>query len=171
MLAIRLQRTGRSGHSQFRLVAQDSHFSPKRGRVVAYLGSYDPHTKEIRIDSEKASEYLEKGAQPSNTAARLMQKQGIKLPTWVKLDQPKNRDTRNPDKRRSSAPAKPEDAAPAATATEEAASETSEAPAEEVLADEAVAPVIEASPVAAEDEPTEEPAPAETPKTPETPAE
>ncbi len=104
MLAIRLQRTGRSGHSQFRVIVQDSRFSPTRGRVVAYLGSYNPHTKTSEIDSEKASQYLSSGAQPSDRVARLMKQKGIKLPEWVKLDSPKEKTTRNPDKRRSTRP-------------------------------------------------------------------
>lgn len=127
MLAIRLQRTGRSGHAQFRVVVQDSRFSPTRGRVVAYLGSYNPHTKTAEIDSDKAAQYLQNGAQPSDRAARLLQKEGVKLPSWVKLEDPRQRQTRNPDKRRSTRPAEPEAPASEAPATE---AEEAEAPAE-----------------------------------------
>ncbi len=115
MLAIRLQRTGRSGHAQFRVIVQDSRFSPTRGRVVAYLGSYNPHTKAVAIDSQKAAQYLENGAQPSDTAARLLKQEGVKLPDWVKLSEPKKRTVRNPEKRRSTSPEKP--AEPAAEET------------------------------------------------------
>jgi small subunit ribosomal protein S16 len=108
MLAIRMQRTGRSGHAQFRVIVQDSRFSPTRGRVVSYLGNYNPHTKTATIDSVKAAQYLQSGAQPSDTVARLFKKEGIKLPGWVNLNEPKKRDVRNPEKRRSTAPAKPE---------------------------------------------------------------
>jgi small subunit ribosomal protein S16 len=150
MLAIRMQRTGRSGHAQFRVIVQDSRFSPTRGRVVSYLGSYNPHTKEAVIDSQKAAQYLQNGAQPSDTVARLFKKEGIKLPTWVKVAEPKKRDIRNPEKRRSTAPAQPETPAeePAAEAEENQSQEPAEtgAPAEE--------------PTRAE-EPAEEPAPAE----------
>lgn len=164
MLAIRLQRTGRSGHSQFRMIVQDSRFSPTRGRIVAYLGSYDPHTKSVSIDGDKASQYLENGAQPSDRVARLMQKEGIKLPDWVKLDQPQTRSTRNPDKRRSTRPAAPE-----APAADEAAPE---APAEQTPVANETPAVTEPTPEApaetpAADEPAAEPAPAE----PEAPAE
>ncbi|HVS79157.1 MAG TPA: 30S ribosomal protein S16 [Candidatus Saccharimonadales bacterium] len=167
MLAIRLQRTGRSGHSQFRVIVQDSRFSPKRGRVVAYLGSYDPHSKEATIDSEKASQYLQNGARPSDRVARLLQKEGIKLPAWVKLDEPKKRDTRNPEKRRSTAPAAPEAAAPSeepVTETEaraEVAAENTEA------TPEAETPEAPATP----EQPAETPVEAETPAAPEEPAE
>lgn len=122
MLAIRMQRTGRSRHAQFRVIVQDSHFSPVRGRVVAYLGSYNPHTKAANLDTEKTIKYLDNGAQPSDRVARLLQKEGIKLPDWVKLEEPKQRQVRNADKRRSTQPAQ-ETPAPA---------EAPETPSEEV---------------------------------------
>jgi small subunit ribosomal protein S16 len=142
MLAIRLQRTGRSGHAQFRMIVQDSRFSPARGRVVAYLGSYDPHSKTVSIDGEQTSKYLENGAQPSDRVARLLQKEGIKLPSWVKLDDPKKREVRNPEKRRSTAPAAPEAPAPEAEAVAEetATPEAGEAPAEEPASEPEPAP-------------------------------
>jgi len=138
MLAMRLQRTGRSGHAQFRIVVQDSRFSPSKGRVVAYIGSYDPHAKQVALDGEKASQYLQNGAQPSDRVARLLQSEGIKLPDWVKLSQPGQRSTRNPEKRRSTAPA-PETPAEAPAAEEPAetpaAEEPAETPAEETPAE------------------------------------
>jgi small subunit ribosomal protein S16 len=104
MLAIRLQRTGRHGHAQFRLIVQDSRFSPKGGRIVAYLGNYDPHTKVATIDSDKAASYLANGAQPSDRAAKLLKKEGLKLPAWVKISEPKKRQTRHGDKLRRNRP-------------------------------------------------------------------
>jgi small subunit ribosomal protein S16 len=128
MLVIRLQRTGRSGHAQFRLVVQDKRFSPSKGRVVAYLGNYDPHTKTATLDSEKTSQYLDNGAQPSERVAALLQKEGIKLPAWVKTGQPKERAIRNPEKRRSTAPAQPAADEPAAEPAAEAPEENEAAP-------------------------------------------
>ena len=169
MLTIRLQRTGRSGHAQFRVIVQDSRFSPTRGRVVAYLGSYDPHTKTATVDGAKAGQYLANGAQPSDRVARLLQKEGIKLPDWVKLEQSQTGTTRNPDKRRSTRPAEPK--APEAEApaeetpadVEPAAEPTDETPAAEETAAEPVeeAPAAEesAEPEApAQDTPVDEPA-------------
>src|ERR1700729_2118981 len=120
-----MKRTGRSGHSQFRVIVQDSRFNPSSGRVVAYLGNYDPHTKLASIDSEKTVKYLENGAQPSDTVARLLKKEGVKLPDWVKVSQPQARATKNPDKRRSTRPAEPE-----APVAEEAPAVEAEVPAE-----------------------------------------
>jgi small subunit ribosomal protein S16 len=73
MLSIRMQRTGRRGHAQFRVVVQDARFNPKSGRVVAYLGSYDPHTKVAKIDGEKTGKFLDNGAQPSDRIVRILQ--------------------------------------------------------------------------------------------------
>src|SRR5665213_2002642 len=129
MLAIRLQRTGRSGHAQFRVIVQDSRFSPSGGRIVAYLGSYDPHTKAATIDSQKAAKYLENGAQPSDRVAGLLQKEGVKLPAWVKVSSPKEGTVRNPDKRRSTRPAEPE--APAAEPSAPELAAEPEAPVDE----------------------------------------
>lgn len=104
MLAIRMQRTGRTGHAQFRVIVQDSRFSPTRGRVVAYAGSYDPHTKVSSLDTEVISSYLEKGAQPSDRVARLLKKEGVKLPHWVVFPEPKKSAIKNPDKLRRNRP-------------------------------------------------------------------
>lgn len=166
MLTIRLQRTGRSSHAQFRVIVQDSRFSPTRGRVVAYLGSYDPHTKVAVVDGSKASSYLEKGAQPSDRVARMLQKQGIKLPNWVKLDQPQKRATRNPAKRRSTRPDEPKAPEPETPVVEETPSgePQAETPAEEPA---------EETPAAEEPaaEPPQETPAAEEPAEPETPSE
>jgi small subunit ribosomal protein S16 len=160
MLVIRLARTGRSGHAQFRFVVQDKRFSPSKGRVVAYLGNYDPHAKTMTIDGERASQYLSNGAQPSDRVARLLQKEGIKLPDWVKIVQPKERITRNPAKRRSTAPARPEAETPVETPAAE------EAPAAEAATAEATESPVEETPV---ETPKETPGPVE--EVPEAPAE
>jgi small subunit ribosomal protein S16 len=146
MLAIRMQRTGRKGHAMFRVIVQDARRTPTSGKVVARIGSYDPHGKAVTLDKEKASYYLEHGAQPSERVVRLLQGEGIKLPDWVKAVSTKERTVRNPDKRRSTRPPEPEAPAeepttveapvseePAETSAEEAATEeqsTEETPAE-----------------------------------------
>ena len=106
MLAIRMQRTGRKGHAQFRVVVQDSRQTPTSGRVVASLGSYNPHTKVAILDTEKASKYLTNGAQPSDRVAQLLQKEGVKLPNWVQTaDVKKQKATKNAEKLRKNQPA------------------------------------------------------------------
>jgi len=126
MLSIRMQRTGRKGHAMFRLVVQESRYTPTSGKVVAQLGSFDPHSKTSQVDSEKAKHYLKNGAQPSSRAALLLQKEGVELPKWVKLTTVKDRKVRNPDKLRRNQPkdvvaevAAPADAPEAETGTTE----------------------------------------------------
>lgn len=104
MLVIRLQRVGRKGHAQFRVVVQDSRRTPTSGKIVAHIGHYDPHTKNKAINKEKAQFYLDHGAQPSERVAKLLKDEGVKLPSWVKLADIKKRDTRNPEKLRRNQP-------------------------------------------------------------------
>lgn len=152
MLAIRMQRTGRKGYATFRVVVQDTRQTPTSGRVVAQIGHYDPHTKSVHIDGKKAEFYLSNGAQPSERVARLIQKEGVKLPDWVKLSENKERKTRHPEKLRRDQPKeeKTEEKAIAAEAQDEDASDVdvksietkeettveSPAPEEEIPADE-----------------------------------
>lgn len=140
MLAIRMQRTGRKGHAMFRVVVQDAQRTPTSGKVVARIGSYDPHAKAVTLDKEKASFYLEHGAQPSGRVALLLKQEGVKLPDWVKLSTKSEGTVRNPDKRRSTRPAEPAAEEPIAeaaladtadtTADTEAAAEPEQAPSE-----------------------------------------
>lgn len=147
MLVIRLQRTGRKGHAQFRVVVQDSRRTPTSGKIVAALGAYNPHTKQTTLDKEKAQHFLDHGAQPTSRVALLLKSEGVKLPKWVKIDSSKSRTVRNADKRRSTRPAEEViEEAPEEAPTEEAA----EAPeVEEKPATEAETPAEEAAEEAA----------------------
>jgi small subunit ribosomal protein S16 len=128
MLAIRLQRTGRKGHAMFRVVVQDSRRTPSSGKVVAQLGTYDPHTKAVAIDSEKAAFYLTHGAQPSSRTAMLLKSEGVALPKWVAEPTKKTSTIRNADKLRRNQPKEEAVAeAPAAESAETPAEATTEA--------------------------------------------
>jgi small subunit ribosomal protein S16 len=123
MLAIRMQRTGRKGHAQFRVVVQESRVTPTSGRVVANLGSYDPHTKETTLVKDKAEFYLSNGAQPSDRVVRLFQSQGVTIPAWVKVPTQKSGAIKNGEKLRRNQPKQE-------VAAEEAPAAEAEAPAE-----------------------------------------
>jgi len=84
MLAIRLQRLGRKGYPVYRIAVQEAHRHPSSGRVVAYVGSYNPHTKEVKLQKDLAQKYLDNGAQPTPRVVKLLKAEGIKLPKWVK---------------------------------------------------------------------------------------
>ena len=118
MLAIRLQRTGRKGYPTYRVVVQESQLHPTSGRVVASLGSYNPHSKENSIDVENAQKYLDNGAQPSPRAVVLLEGAGVKMPAWVKKPATQSGAIRNPEKLRKN---QPKEEAPAEAEAEVAA--------------------------------------------------
>ena len=136
MLVIRLQRVGRKGHAQFRVVVQDSRRTPTSGKIVAQLGTYDPHAKTINLNAEKAAFYLEHGAQPSPRVVKLLSENGVKMPAWVKVSSTTHKkEIRNPEKLRKNQPKEEvaEEApteAPVAEESAEAEAPATEAPAE-----------------------------------------
>jgi small subunit ribosomal protein S16 len=124
MLAIRLQRLGRKAYPVYRLAVQESQRHPSSGRVVAYVGSYNPHTKEANVQVELAQKYLDNGAQPTPRVVKLLKDAGVKLPSWVKVaatDKQKN--VRNAEKLRKNQPK--EETPVEEPAVEETASEKS----------------------------------------------
>lgn len=137
MLAIRLQRHGRKDYPVYRIAVQEAQRHPSSGRVVAYVGSYNPHTKESNVNVEVAQKYLDTGAQPSPRVVKLLETAGVKLPDWVKKhDVSKQKSTKKADKLRKNQP-KEEPVA------EEAPAVAEEAPAEEAPAEE---PAVEKAP-------------------------
>jgi small subunit ribosomal protein S16 len=84
MLAIRLQRQGRKGYPVYRVVVQEAQLTPTSGRVVAYVGSYNPHTKETNLKTEVIEKHLSNGTQPSPRVVKLLLENKVKLPSWVK---------------------------------------------------------------------------------------
>ncbi len=164
MLVIRMQRTGRKGHAQFRVVVQDSRRTPTSGKLVASLGHFNPHTKETSLDKEKASFYLDHGAQPSERVVRLLKSQGVKLPNWVETPDKKSGKTKNVEKRRSTRPPEPkapEPKTPVATQPEPTESPT-DAGDEPVADSESVDQQIESAEDATETEEVAEPETKET---------
>jgi len=104
MLAIRMQRVGRQGYATYRLAVQEAQRHPSSGRVIAYIGSYNPHTKESIVQVELAQKYLENGAQPTPRVVKLLAAAGVKLPSWVKKADLKTKTIRHGDKLRKNQP-------------------------------------------------------------------
>ena len=123
MLAIRLQRLGRKAYPVYRLAVQESNRHPSSGRVVAYVGSYTPHTKEANVNVEQAQKYLDNGAQPTPRVVKLLKEAGVKLPKWVKeFEGGKEKTVRNAEKLRKNQPkAEVAEEAPAEALAEESA--------------------------------------------------
>lgn len=125
MLAIRLQRLGRKDYPTYRLAVQEAHRHPSSGRVVAYVGSYNPHTKQLNVQTEDVEKYLGNGAQPTPRVVKLLKEADVKLPSWVKAhDSSKSKSVKNTEKLRKNQPKEeaPVEEAPAAT-NEEATQE------------------------------------------------
>ncbi len=122
MLAIRLQRLGRKGHPVYRVAVQEAQRHPSSGRVIAYVGTYDPHTKNVTLNAEKVAFYLKNGAQPTPRVVKILTGEKIALPTWVKQAKTdKAAKIRKPEKLRKNQPKTETPEQP-----EEPASETSE---------------------------------------------
>jgi len=72
---IRLKRMGAKHAPFYRVVVADSR-SPRDGRFIEEIGYYNPTTEPttIKIDVEKAANWMKNGAQPSDTVKRLLSK-------------------------------------------------------------------------------------------------
>ncbi|MDO4753275.1 MAG: 30S ribosomal protein S16 [Candidatus Saccharibacteria bacterium] len=130
MLAIRMQRNGRTHLPMYRIIVQESQRHPLSGRVVAEVGNYNPTTKTLVMDKEAVEKYLKNGAKPSSRVALILKKNGIKLPKWYKEEPKKSKKAKHADKLRKN---QPKEEAPAAeeAPTQETPAET---PAEETPA-------------------------------------
>jgi small subunit ribosomal protein S16 len=75
---IRLTRVGATKQPTYRVVVADAR-NPRDGRPLETIGHYNPRTEpiDVVIDADKARAWLAKGAQPSDTVARLFRQQGI----------------------------------------------------------------------------------------------
>ena len=75
---IRLKRIGAKKNPFYRIVVADSRF-PRDGRFIEEIGTYNPlvNPAEVKIDNEKALNWMKNGAQPTDTVKSLMKKLGI----------------------------------------------------------------------------------------------
>ncbi len=78
MVKIRLRRMGAKKNPYYRIVVADSR-SPRDGRCIEEIGSYDPLTNPatINVDKEKAQNWIKNGAQPTDTVRGLLKKAGV----------------------------------------------------------------------------------------------
>jgi small subunit ribosomal protein S16 len=75
MVKIRLQRQGKKKAPFYHIVVADSR-SPRDGRIIEQLGTYDPMTEPatIRLDKEKLEKWIKNGAKPTDTVKALIEK-------------------------------------------------------------------------------------------------
>ena len=85
MLRLRLQRRGKRNHATYRVVVADQR-APIKGKFVADVGWYDPHTDEFKVDAEKVQEWINDGAKPTATVNNLLVDnkviKGDKMTSW-----------------------------------------------------------------------------------------
>ena len=77
MLKIRLRRMGAKKAPFYRIVVADSR-APRNGAFVEEIGDYNPTSEpaELRVDNEKAAQWIKNGAQPTDTVRGLLKKTG-----------------------------------------------------------------------------------------------
>ena len=75
---MRLRRMGAKKAPFYRVVVADSRY-PRNGRFIEEIGYYDPMKEpaEIKIDGDKAKDWISKGAQPTDTVRALLKKTGV----------------------------------------------------------------------------------------------
>ncbi len=78
MVKIRLRRLGAKKAPFYRIVVADSRY-PRDGRFIEEIGTYNPLTNpvEIKIDGERAQQWIKNGAQPTDTVRALLKKSGV----------------------------------------------------------------------------------------------
>ncbi len=78
MVKIRLTRTGKKGEPHYRIVAIQSK-EKRESRAIEYLGFYNPLTKPstFQVDKKRVEYWLSVGAQPTETVARFLAKEGL----------------------------------------------------------------------------------------------
>ena len=78
MVKIRLRRMGSKTAPYYHIVVADSR-SPRDGRCIEEIGSYNPLTSPatITVDAEKAQQWIKNGAQPTDTVKALLKKANV----------------------------------------------------------------------------------------------
>ena len=74
---IRLKRMGMKKHPFYRIVVADER-NARDGRFIEEIGYYEPMKQpaDIKIDNEKAQQWIKNGAQPTDTVRALLKKAG-----------------------------------------------------------------------------------------------
>lgn len=73
MVKLRLKRMGSKFNAFYRIVVADAR-APRDGKFIEEIGTYNPHTKEVRMNIEARDKWLAEGAVPSNTVKNLFTK-------------------------------------------------------------------------------------------------
>jgi small subunit ribosomal protein S16 len=133
VLRIRLRRVGKKKQPNYRLVVADSR-SPRDGAFIETVGTYNPLTQPatITIKEERVREWIDKGAVPSDRAAKILSERGLCEPPKFtpKAKQPKPAADAAPAAAAPTAAPAAAEPTPAAEATAAEAPSAEEAPSE-----------------------------------------
>ena len=77
MLKIRMQRTGKINQPSYRIVVTEHTASPKAGKSVEQVGTYNPKTKDRKLNAERIKYWMSVGAKPSATVHNMLVSLGI----------------------------------------------------------------------------------------------
>lgn len=85
MLRIRLQRRGKRNYAAYRVVVADQR-APIKGKFIADVGFYNPHSNEFSVDAEQVKKWIGNGAQPTPTVHNMLIEKkvikGKKVTSW-----------------------------------------------------------------------------------------
>ena len=97
---IRLTRMGDKKNAIYRIVVADSTVS-RDGKYVDQIGFYNPNMNpaEVRVDAEKAAKWIANGAQPTETAKVLLEKNGVSFGNKKKAKPAKKTSTKKSEKK------------------------------------------------------------------------
>jgi small subunit ribosomal protein S16 len=102
MLTLRFQRVGKTHDTTFRVVAVDSRFSSKSGKVKEVLGWWDPRQDKFELKTERINYWLKQGAQVSDSCYNLLVKakiiEGKKRPVVIHQKKVKEGEEKTPIK-------------------------------------------------------------------------
>ena len=135
MTKIRLARFGSRHQPHYRIVAADSR-SPRNGRFLESLGSFNPKAGTVQLNVERVEYWISVGAQPTNTTISLLTKGGVKHSFVV---------AKKPLRKKEAEVAKTDETVVESPVSDEAAQDQSEEPVQKEETSEE-APTTEASP-------------------------
>ena len=92
MLKLRLQRRGKRNYATYRVVVAEER-APVKGKFIAEVGHYNPHTDAFVVEEDAVTDWLAKGVQPSATVHNLLVEHKLMKADKVTSWRPKKRES------------------------------------------------------------------------------
>ncbi|PKB78648.1 MAG: 30S ribosomal protein S16 [SAR202 cluster bacterium Io17-Chloro-G9] len=146
MLRIRLRRVGKRGKPSYRIVVAESR-APRDGAYLEWIGNYDPMSDppSITLKADRATEWLSKGAQPSDAVKRILHWNGLLEREPLQRTSQRKNEAKGPAAAPATATVTAVAQAPEAAVVEDAPVEApvDDEPAEEAVEEQSVDEVVE----------------------------